>query len=152
MKTALLLISLLMAQAASAEVKAFGQQMIDAHTGVNKSAVELVTKLKAKPEDNPTSQALKAGGDPTAAGELGQAIGRSLRAFGINLNFAPVLDLELFGAEVDNALRERCWGREPGEVTTWAGAFLRGLVKADAKPRTPRARPRARTRTPRSRA
>ena len=36
-----------------------------AHTGVNKSAVELVTKLKVKPEDNPTSQALKAGGERT---------------------------------------------------------------------------------------
>ena len=37
------------------------------HTGVNKSAVELVTKLKVKPEDNPTSQSLKAGGDKNVA-------------------------------------------------------------------------------------
>ena len=51
----------------NAEVKAFGQQMIDAHTGVNKLAVELVTKLKVQPEDNPTSQALKAGGDKNVA-------------------------------------------------------------------------------------
>ena len=55
------------AHGTSAEVKAFGQQMIDAHTGVNKSAVELVTKLKVKPEDNATSQALKAGGDKNVA-------------------------------------------------------------------------------------
>ena len=55
------------ARGTNAEVKAFGQQMIDAHTGVNKSAVELVTKLKVKPEDNPTSQALKAGGDKNVA-------------------------------------------------------------------------------------
>ena len=58
---------LAVAHAAGAEVKAFGQQMIDAHTGVNKSAVELVTRLKVKPEDNPTSQALKAGGDKNVA-------------------------------------------------------------------------------------
>jgi putative membrane protein len=32
------------------------------HTGVNKSATELVTKLKVTPEDNETSQALKEGG------------------------------------------------------------------------------------------
>jgi putative membrane protein len=51
------------ARSTNAEVKAFGQQMVDAHTGVNKSAVELATKLKLTPEDNPTSQALKAGGD-----------------------------------------------------------------------------------------
>ncbi len=55
------------ARGTNPEVKAFGQQMIDAHTGVNKSAVELVTKLKVKPEDNPTSQALKAGGDKNLA-------------------------------------------------------------------------------------
>ena len=55
------------ARGSNAEVKAFGQQMIDAHTGVNKSAVELVTKLKVKPEDNATSQALKAGGDKNVA-------------------------------------------------------------------------------------
>jgi putative membrane protein len=47
----------------SADVKAFAQLMITDHSGVNKSAVELVTKLKVTPEDNPTSQSLKAGGD-----------------------------------------------------------------------------------------
>ena len=51
------------AQAASPEVKKFGQQMVDQHTGVNKQAVALVTKLKVTPQDNPTSQSLKAGGE-----------------------------------------------------------------------------------------
>jgi putative membrane protein len=50
-----------------ADVKAFGQQMVTDHTGVNKSAVELATKLKVTPEDNPTSQALKAGGEKNLA-------------------------------------------------------------------------------------
>src|SRR5436190_23900367 len=44
------------------EVKAFGKQMVTDHTGVNKQATALVTKLKVTPEDNPTSQSLKAGG------------------------------------------------------------------------------------------
>jgi putative membrane protein len=44
------------------EVKAFGKQMVTDHTGVNQQAVALVTKLKVTPEDNPTSQSLKAGG------------------------------------------------------------------------------------------
>ena len=44
-------------------VKTFAQLMITDHTGVNKSAVELVTKLKVTPQDNPTSQSLKAGGE-----------------------------------------------------------------------------------------
>jgi putative membrane protein len=51
------------AKAQSDEVKAFGKQMVTDHSGVNKQATELVTKLKVTPEDNPTSQSLKAGGD-----------------------------------------------------------------------------------------
>ena len=43
----------------NAEVKAFGKQMVTDHSGVNKQAVALVTKLKVKPEDNPTSQSLQ---------------------------------------------------------------------------------------------
>jgi len=47
---------------ANKDVKAFGKQMVTDHTGVNQKAVALVTKLKVTPEDNPTSQSLKAGG------------------------------------------------------------------------------------------
>ena len=50
------------AHGTNAEVKKFGEQMVADHMGVNKSATELVTRLKVTPQDNPTSQALKAGG------------------------------------------------------------------------------------------
>ena len=50
------------AQSGNAEVKAFGQLMVKDHTGVNKSATDLVTRLKVTPQDNPTSESLKAGG------------------------------------------------------------------------------------------
>ena len=53
--------------AASAEVKKFGALMVTDHTGVNKAAVALVTKLKVTPEDNPTSQSLKSGGEQNVA-------------------------------------------------------------------------------------
>jgi putative membrane protein len=43
-------------------VKAFGKQMVTDHTGVNKQATDLVTKLGVKPEDNATAQSLKSGG------------------------------------------------------------------------------------------
>src|SRR3954471_4708193 len=46
----------------SAEVKSFAQMMVTDHTSVNKSATELVTKLKVSPEENDTSRALKDGG------------------------------------------------------------------------------------------
>jgi putative membrane protein len=49
------------------DVKAFAELMVTDHTGVNKSAKDLVTKLKVTPQDNPTSQSLKAGGDKNLA-------------------------------------------------------------------------------------
>jgi putative membrane protein len=51
----------------NADVKAFGQQMVTAHSGVNTSAVALVTKLKVTPADNPTSRSLKSEGDKNIA-------------------------------------------------------------------------------------
>jgi len=50
-----------------ADVKAFGKQMVTDHTGVNKQAVALLTKLKVTPEDNATSKSLKTGGDENLA-------------------------------------------------------------------------------------
>ena len=47
------------------EVKDFAQRMVTDHTGVNKSATDLVTKLKVKPEENPTSTSLKKSGEDT---------------------------------------------------------------------------------------
>ena len=49
-------------KASGKDVKAFGRQMVADHSGVNRQAVALATKLKVTPEDNPTSQSLKAGG------------------------------------------------------------------------------------------
>ena len=53
--------------ASNAEVKKFGEQMVTDHTGVNKQAVDLVTKLKVTPKDNPTSKSLKEGGEANVA-------------------------------------------------------------------------------------
>lgn len=47
----------------NAQVKAFGKQMVTDHTGVNKQATDLVTKFGVRPEDNPTAESLKKGGD-----------------------------------------------------------------------------------------
>ena len=49
------------------DVKAFAELMITDHTGVNQSATDLATKLKVTPQENPTSQSLKAGGDANLA-------------------------------------------------------------------------------------
>jgi putative membrane protein len=54
-------------KASSAEVKGFAQTMVTDHTAVNKSAVDLVTKLNVSPEENDTSRALKSGGEKNLA-------------------------------------------------------------------------------------
>jgi len=60
-------------KASSAEVKAFGKQMVTDHSGVNKLATDLANKLGVKPEDNPTSQSLKQGGDANLKNLQGQS-------------------------------------------------------------------------------
>src|SRR5687768_4239061 len=50
-------------KATNAEVKEFARRMVVDHTGVNKSATDLAAKLQVTPQDNPTSQSLKAGGE-----------------------------------------------------------------------------------------
>jgi len=58
---------LAMSKSNTKDVKEFAQRMITDHSGVNKSATELVTKLHVTPESNPTSQSLQKGGDDNLA-------------------------------------------------------------------------------------
>lgn len=51
----------------SKDVKEFAQRMITDHSGVNKSATDLVQKLHVTPESSPTSQSLQKGGDDNLA-------------------------------------------------------------------------------------
>jgi putative membrane protein len=50
-----------------ADIKAFARLMVSDHTAVNKSATDLAAKLKLTPEDNATSQSLKADGEKNIA-------------------------------------------------------------------------------------
>jgi putative membrane protein len=49
------------------DVKAFARLMITDHTAVNKSATDLAAKLRVTPQDNATSQSLKAEGEKNVA-------------------------------------------------------------------------------------
>jgi len=51
----------------SKAVKEFAQRMVTDHSGVNKSATELVEKLHVTPESSATSQSLQKGGDDNLA-------------------------------------------------------------------------------------
>jgi len=88
---------------------------------------ERVNRLRNIVGELPTLADIKQAG---TAEQFGSAIGASLRDLGVDLDFAPVLDLELVDAQIDNALRGRCWGRTAAEVVGWAGAFIAGLEGA----------------------
>lgn len=65
--------------------------------------------------------------NPAAARAFGWELAGQLRELGVDVNLAPVLDLELFDAATDNGLQGRCWGRTAAEVAAWAGMFSDGL-------------------------
>ncbi|HJR66034.1 MAG TPA: DUF4142 domain-containing protein [Gemmatimonadaceae bacterium] len=54
-------------RATSGEIRQFAQTMITDHTGVNKAAVDLVTRLKVTPVGNPTSVGLVESANATRA-------------------------------------------------------------------------------------
>jgi len=72
----------------------------------------------------PNAAAFAKFGDFRKSGHFGAIAGRHLEQLGINLNFAPVLDLD-HNPEDQNALRGRCWGHDSQDVIDHAGNFNR---------------------------
>ncbi len=72
----------------------------------------------------PSAQQLQSCGDSRLIAEAGWATGKLLSLLGINLNLAPVLDID-HHPEATNSLRGRCWGRCDQEVINNAGVFNR---------------------------
>ena len=74
------------------------------------------------------AMAIGATGDDALAEQVGRAIGRELRAVGVNVDYAPVLDL---GSSPANAsLGVRTFGDDPEAVARLGAAFVRGLQSA----------------------
>jgi beta-N-acetylhexosaminidase len=66
--------------------------------------------------------------DPALTEALSALLGRQLRALGVNLDFAPVLDVD---SNPENpVIGDRSFGREPVRVIAQARAFARGLASA----------------------
>ena len=72
----------------------------------------------------PSAPALAACRDMGKIADAGALTGDLLRLLGINLNFAPVLDLDHF-PDTNHALRGRSWGRDPQRVIDYAGHWNR---------------------------
>jgi beta-N-acetylhexosaminidase len=74
------------------------------------------------------AMAIGATGDAGLAERVGRAIGLELRAVGVNVNYAPVLDVAVNPA--NPALGIRSFGDDPSAVARLATAWLRGLQSA----------------------
>ena len=87
-----------------------------------------VTRTKEIAPAAPSAPALAASGNGIKIAEAAALTGDLLRMLGFNFDFAPVLDLDHF-PETQNALRGRCWGRDPQRVIDYAGQWNRWLRK-----------------------
>lgn len=74
------------------------------------------------------NMALGAVGDPDLARRVALALGREARAMGVNVAYAPVLDLASEPANV--ALGVRSFGDDPAAVGRLGGAMVRGFQAA----------------------
>lgn len=87
-----------------------------------------VTRTKEIAPACPSASAFWVKPDTEQIARAGEATAELLRMLGLNLNFAPVLDLDHFPG-LQNALRQRCWGRDPQDVINRAGIWNRWTRK-----------------------
>lgn len=86
------------------------------------------------PNLGPALKIMSGGVDPSslkALNDYGLTVGQQLNSIGVNVNFAPVLDILTEPANV--AIGDRCFGTEPEQVWRRAGAFLEGLQAASVR-------------------
>ena len=92
--------------------------MMDEESGV-------VSRIGHLAGDTPSAGAIGSTGDAGCAFSIGRILGKRLRAAGVNLNLAPVLDClsRPAGALVGN----RCFSGDPKEVAAFGRAYIEGM-------------------------
>lgn len=73
----------------------------------------------------PPMRALGSAGDPQLTRDAAAVLGQQLRAIGVNLNFAPVLDVDT--NPLNPVIGDRAFGRTASSVIEHALAFAQGL-------------------------
>ncbi|MCH8286377.1 beta-N-acetylhexosaminidase [candidate division KSB1 bacterium] len=84
----------------------------------------IVTRITKGATLMPGNMALAATGEPSLARRCGEIIGRELRAIGVNLNLAPVLDIN---KPENPGVGVRSFGETPEVVTQYGVEFINGL-------------------------
>ena len=91
-----------------------------------------VQRLKEPFTKWPTMQCLGNKASPSLAFDFAQALGRELKAIGVNLNLAPCLDVL---THPDNqVIGDRALSHQPEIVERIGSAIVRGLIKSDILP------------------
>ena len=70
--------------------------------------------------------------DPVFISSSSYLAGSELKKLGINMNFAPVLDL--YGKPDASVIGDRSMGSDPGKVAVFAGAYVNGHLRAGVIP------------------
>ena len=87
-----------------------------------------VMRLRAPFTEVPPMRALGAAGDEGLAEAVGEVLGRELRAVNVDLDYAPVLDVDTNPA--NPVIGDRSFARTPEEVGRLGAALIRGLQRA----------------------
>ncbi|MEU9886805.1 glycoside hydrolase family 3 N-terminal domain-containing protein [Sphaerisporangium sp. NPDC051011] len=88
----------------------------------------VVSRLSPLVTDVPGSMAIGATRDPDAARAAARVTGEELRAVGVNLDFAPVADVNVNPA--NPVIGARSYGSDPGRVAEMVGAAVQGFHDA----------------------
>jgi beta-N-acetylhexosaminidase len=87
-----------------------------------------VRHIKAETSTTPGNLALGASGMPLDAYMTGYYIGRELNALGINMNFAPTIDI--YSNPDATVIGPRAFSSDPGSTTLLALAYFQGIASS----------------------
>ena len=93
-------------------------------------AVSLLA-LRVHPPVTPSAAELGDRGEPAVTRDAGQAIGQTLASLGINLDLAPVVDLNVNPESPAIGALGRSFSADPEVVARQAAAFIEGLHAAN---------------------
>jgi beta-N-acetylhexosaminidase len=89
----------------------------------------LVSRMSALMTDFPGAGEIGATGDPAYSRAVAKATGEELRALGVNLDFAPVADVNINPR--NPIIGRRAFGKDPKRVATMVSAAVKGFADAD---------------------
>jgi beta-N-acetylhexosaminidase len=80
----------------------------------------------------PSAEKVAACGSPKLAFELGEMIGKELKAVGVNLNFCPVADINT--NPKNPVIGARAYGSDEEQVSKYVTALVRGMLVSKVQP------------------